>query len=71
MESEMIENPIEDLWTEHDVAKFLGLSVRTIQQWRYRGDGPRYLKINDAVVRYRPGVVSEWAEEYVQSNTAA
>jgi predicted DNA-binding transcriptional regulator AlpA len=38
--------------TENQAADFLGLSVRTLQAWRVRGGGPRYVKIGRAV-RYQ------------------
>jgi hypothetical protein len=38
--------------TENQAADFLGLSVRTLQAWRFRGGGPCYIKIGRAV-RYQ------------------
>lgn len=37
---------------ERQAAQFLGLSVSTLQQWRFRSRGPAYLKFGKAV-RYR------------------
>jgi predicted DNA-binding transcriptional regulator AlpA len=37
--------------TEREVAERFGLSRRTLQQWRIRGVGPKYLKLG-ASVRY-------------------
>jgi predicted DNA-binding transcriptional regulator AlpA len=38
--------------TDHEVARFLGLSVRTLQNWRFVNRGPRYIKFGKSV-RYR------------------
>ncbi len=40
---------------EREAAALLGLSVKTLRQWRWRGVGPDYLKLGDgrgAAVRY-------------------
>ena len=39
-------------FNEKDVAKRLGLSVKTLQNWRTKGIGPRWIKIGRSV-RYR------------------
>ena len=44
----------EALLTENDVARITGLSVATIRRWRLFKQGPRYLKVSGAAVRYRP-----------------
>lgn len=46
-----IERPVRPLDTRQ-AALYLGLSWNTLNSWRYRGDGPRYLKLG-AAVRYR------------------
>lgn len=40
------------LITERDAAMVLCVSDRTLQQWRWRGIGPRYLKLCGGAVRY-------------------
>jgi len=37
------------LVTESDASECLGVSVRTLQKWRLRGDGPRFVKLGRAV----------------------
>lgn len=39
-------------FNENWAAEFLGVSVRTLQAWRVRGEGPRFVKVGRAV-RYR------------------
>jgi hypothetical protein len=39
---------------ENEAAKFLGFSPRTLQAWRCRGGGPRFIKVlGSRAVRYR------------------
>lgn len=46
-------NPSEATWlTERQVADRTPFAVRTLQQWRYLGKGPRYIK-TDGRVYYR------------------
>ena len=54
---------------ERDAAKFLAISVRTLQAWRVRGGGPRFCKIGRAV-RYRPRDLMDWAEQQVRASTS-
>jgi predicted DNA-binding transcriptional regulator AlpA len=54
-----IENTLETLLNEHDVARITGLSVASVRRWRLLKQGPRYLKIGSAV-RYNPDDLSAW-----------
>src|SRR5438034_358248 len=46
-------NPSERAITEDEAADRLGLSVKTLQAWRYRRTGPRFVRFGRAV-RYIP-----------------
>ena len=48
-----------ELLNEHQVAKFLQLSVASVRRWRLFRTGPKYLKIG-AAVRYRREDVETW-----------
>jgi predicted DNA-binding transcriptional regulator AlpA len=53
------------LITEREAAERLGVSVRTMQAYRQRRIGPRWLKLGgSAAVRYMP----EDLEEYVRAS---
>lgn len=43
-----------------DAARRLGLTVRTLELWRRRGIGPRWLKLTSRVVRYPADALDEW-----------
>ena len=38
-----------ELMREADAARLLGLSVRTLQKWRWSGKGPEFLRLHGAV----------------------
>ena len=46
---------------EHELSDRLGLSVRTLQRWRWQGKGPAFLKLGGRVV-YRIADVEVWEE---------
>ena len=52
----------ERLLTELDVAGLLNVSVRTLQGWRLRGGGPRFIKLSPGMVRYRRCDLNEFLE---------
>ncbi len=58
------------LLTEKDVAQALSLSVRTIQAFRLRGGGPRFIKIGSRAVRYRPEDVSAFLIDAARTSTS-
>jgi predicted DNA-binding transcriptional regulator AlpA len=50
-----------ELLNEHQVAKFVQLSVASVRRWRLFRTGPKYLKIG-AAVRYRRSEVESWLD---------
>lgn len=47
--------PIDTQYTlsTHDAAEYLGVSHRTLQSWRTKGQGPAYVKFSRNGVLYR------------------
>ncbi len=57
--------PCEPFVVEQEAAKFLKVSVRTLQRWRTEppaGGGPRFYKLGRKRVAYRLSDLSAWAE---------
>lgn len=54
-----IRNTLEELLTEHDVARIIGMSVASVRRWRLLRQGPKYLKLG-AACRYRPEDICAW-----------
>lgn len=49
-------------------ARLLGCSNRTLEDWRLRGDGPRFLKLGRSV-RYRMADLAAFMDKRTFSNT--
>ena len=47
----MMETSIPNM-NEKQAAEFFGLSVKTIQSWRFKRRGPAYHVLNDRTIRY-------------------
>ncbi|WP_296700934.1 helix-turn-helix transcriptional regulator [Thiocapsa sp. UBA6158] len=61
--------PIRRRLTEREAAAELGISFRTLQQWRVRGTGPAFLKLGRAV-RYDILALEDWLAKQVHTNTS-
>jgi excisionase family DNA binding protein len=51
----------ERLFSPEEVASYLGVPVKTLFQWRYKGVGPRGIRVGRHV-RYRSDDVEAWLE---------
>ena len=61
---------MDRLLTAEQVAELLGLTKRCLANWRYRGGGPKYLKIGHKTVRYRYSDLMRWLEDRKFSNSS-
>ncbi|MEV6069244.1 helix-turn-helix domain-containing protein [Nocardia sp. NPDC052001] len=52
--------PDNRLWTVEEVAYFLGISPKTLYQWKWLGEGPPVTLIGRRL-RYHPAKVKAWA----------
>jgi excisionase family DNA binding protein len=57
------------LLTTTDAAEFLGVSRRTLEGWRVKGGGPRFVSVSRGMVRYRRTDLESWIEGRVVANT--
>ena len=55
---------------EKVAAAFLGLTKRTMQAYRHRGGGCRYIRISSRCLRYRRIDLRLWAEARMRTSTA-
>jgi len=61
---------LDCLIDERAAAKFLGYSVRALQNWRVRGGGPAFIKVSARSIRYRRRDLKAWAEERLMRHTS-
>lgn len=52
----------------NEAAEYLGLQRTTLEAWRCRGGGPRFVKLGRAV-RYRRVDLDTWIESRLRDNT--
>ncbi len=55
--------------TTEQAAQFLGLRPNTLEIWRYRGTGPRFIKCGRAV-RYRLTDIESYVEAQTRQSTS-
>jgi hypothetical protein len=55
---------------ENDASEFTGVSIRTLQGWRYRGGGPKYFRLSAKLVRYRRIDLHDYAEKCARTSTS-
>lgn len=55
---------------EARAAELLSINARTLQQWRLRGAGPRFVRISSRCVRYRYSDLMEWTEGLLRNSTS-
>lgn len=55
------------LLTEVQAAEFLALERCTLEKWRNRGRGPRYIRLEPRGKRPRIRYRSDWLEEFVNA----
>lgn len=58
---------LERMLTEREVASLLGVSHRTVQDWRRRGVGPPFWKMGRSV-RYATSDLQQWLETQQKEN---
>jgi excisionase family DNA binding protein len=51
------------------VAEYLGVPRKTLDQWAYRGTGPRFVRVGKHV-RYRWSDVEQWLESQESGGAA-
>lgn len=45
---------------QDQAASYLGVSPRTMEQWRLRGGGPSFVRIGPRCIRYRQAALDSW-----------
>ena len=58
------------LLTEGQAAELLNVSNRTLQAWRLRGGGPRFVRLSGRAVRYRNSDLATFIEARTVTSTS-
>ena len=53
----------------NQAAEYLGLKRTTLEAWRCRGDGPRFVKMG-RLVKYRAADLEAFVESRIRGNTS-
>ena len=61
---------LERLLSEKHAAKLLGISPRTLRNWRVIGGGPQYVKVSARCIRYRRADILSWIEARERRHTS-
>jgi len=61
---------LDRLINENEAAAFIGYSVRSLQGWRVKGGGPKFIKVSARSIRYRRRDLIEWADARLCSHTS-
>ena len=74
VQEDSVSNGDQDYWQalidEKEAGRFLGLTDRTMQAYRQRGGGPRYIALSSRCLRYRRFDLRAWAEGRMRSSTS-
>ena len=61
----MIEMSHEGYLSETQAAKYLSMSKKSLQRWRFKRQGPPYAKLNGKTIRYRREDLDHWMKERI------
>lgn len=62
-------SPKQPFLDTNEAAAYLSLQRTTLEAWRCRGGGPRFVKLGRSV-RYRSSDLDTWIESRTRSNTS-
>lgn len=54
-----------------EVAKYIDRTEKTLAEWRYRGVGPAYIKVQNGHIRYRQSDIESWLAKFTVTPTGA
>jgi predicted DNA-binding transcriptional regulator AlpA len=60
---------MDEVISQDEAARRLGLSVRSLERHRVAGTGPKFIKLG-RLVRYRPKDISSWIEAGLRTSTS-
>ena len=58
------------LLTQREAAALTSLSVRSMERMRWRGGGPKFVRLSRGRIAYREEDIAEWIAKRVVSSTS-
>ena len=58
------------LLTAEEAAQYLSVSPKSLETWRTRGGGPRFVRLRSRAIRYRLNDLTEFVEQGVRASTS-
>ena len=60
----------DSLLRQEEAAALIGVTARALEGWRYRGGGPKFVRISSRCVRYRRSDLMDWIENRIRASTS-
>ncbi|MFO7861005.1 MAG: helix-turn-helix domain-containing protein [Desulfosalsimonas sp.] len=58
-----------EFYTTEQVSNLLGIQPNTLEIWRHRGTGPKFIKMG-RLVRYKSNDLEAWIDSQTRQNTS-
>ena len=62
---------IQATFTPKQAGRYLGISEASLRLWRSEGQGPRYFRAGEKLVRYRKADLDSWIEARLSAPATA
>jgi predicted DNA-binding transcriptional regulator AlpA len=60
----------DPIYNEDEAARHVHVSPRSLQRWRAKGGGPRFIRLGEKKVGYRESALTIWTESRSASSRA-
>ncbi len=72
--SEIVGSPgfpdFDQLFRQEEAAALLSVSPRCMENWRHRGEGPKFVRVSGRCIRYRKSDLTLFVEERLRTSTS-
>jgi predicted DNA-binding transcriptional regulator AlpA len=62
--------PTQRYLTPPETAEYIRLTERALEDWRYRGVGPRFIRLSGRAIRYRLSDIEDWLADRERTSTS-
>ena len=61
---------MEELLSTPDAARVLGMKPAALENWRWKGEGPPFVRVTARAIRYRREDLERFVEERLRRSTS-